>query len=322
VDLVVDIGSNDGILLKPFRKLGLDVLGVEPATNLAEKCNANGLPTINEFFNVEVAKRIATNDRKAQLITCNNCFAHIDNLHEILDGVKELLAPDGTFIFENAYLLDTINNCYFDQVYHEHIFYHSIKPLDILLKNHGLELYHIERNDIQGGTIRCFVRKANGQWTNWQVVEDLITQEEAAGLYSHQNYIQFKEKIDQNKDFLIEYLKDFKRQGKRICAYSWPAKATTLTSYYDIGYFFDFVVEDAKAKQNKWTPKFNLPIFDKSKLVEADCAVILAWNFGQVIIENNPDFREKWIIPLPETEIIINGGTSMTSITPKAYKLP
>lgn len=297
--LVVDIGSNDNILLKPFKELGMRVVGVEPATNIVEQVKNDGIHIVNDFFNPEVAQKIQEEFGQADIITCNNCFAHIDDLTSVVLGIKSLLSNNGVFVFENAYLLDTIKNSYFDQVYHEHIFYHSLKPLKKFFKRFDLEIFKVERNNIQGGTIRCFVKHANGQFTNWSTVEECIDSEECSGLYNTEMYKNWFLRIKENGQNLANLLKKLKQSGKKVVAYSYPAKATTLCSFYEIGYFFNFVIEDSKLKQGLWTPKFKLPIFDKSKLHEADYAVILAWNFKDTIINNNKDFKGKWIVPLP-----------------------
>lgn len=304
-DLVIDIGSNDNILLKPFRELGMNVIGVEPATNIVNQIKDDGIQVFNNFFTPELAFHIRENFGYAKVITANNVFAHIDNLDAIVNGIKILLDPDGVFVFENAYLLDTINNLYFDQLYHEHIFYHSIKPLRAFFRKHGLEIFEVQRNTIQGGTIRVFVRRAYGQYLNWSTVENLLEQEEEAGLYKEETYRAFQLNINKLKEDCINLLNQLKSDGKTIAAYSYPAKATTLSNFYNIG-DFKFVVEDAKMKQGFFTPKFHVPIVDKEYLKQnpVDYLFILAWNFKDVIIANNPDFKGKWICPLPSIQII------------------
>lgn len=302
-DFVVEIGSNDNCLLKPLKELGVWGVGVEPATNIVEKHKDDGIKVYNEFFNVEVAKKIKEEQGTAKAIVCNNCLAHIENINSVIEGVKILLEDGGIFIFENAHLLTTINNMDLGQFYHEHIFYHSLRPLKTFFIKHGMEIFHVEQNQIQGGSIRCFVRKAYGQYMNWSSVENIIALEDESKLYNKETYQQFERNIKNKGEQLVSLLKDLKIQNKKIICYSFPAKMTTMFAYWKFSSFLDYVVDDATAKQNKWTPIGNLPIFDKSRLNEADCVVLGSWNYNSEIISNNSSFKGQWIkiLPNPET---------------------
>lgn len=294
---VLDIGSNCGYLLKCFKDLGCKVTGVEPATNLANKANAAGLTTINDFFNIQLARTLG----KFDIITANNVFAHINNLHEIIAGVKECLNPGGLFIFENAYWLDTVNNLYFDQIYHEHIFYHSIKPLAKLFMSHGMEICDVQRNNIQGGTIRVFVWKNEDAMILPQV-QELIDQEEK--LYNPQTYVEFNQKLTKLRGDLHWHL----RRYETVAAFGAPAKFTTFCKVMGVSNEFDFVVDDAPLKQNKYTPGTHIKVHPKEYLLEKqpDACVITAWNFADSIIKNNPGYKGAWIVPMPEVKCIYN----------------
>ena len=160
---VLDIGSNDGTLLSFFQKAGMKVLGIDPARKIAEEATRRGIPTWPEFFNSELAQRIAGNSARVQVVTANNMFAHADGLPDILDGIAGLLDPKGIFVFEVSYLLDVIERNLFDTIYHEHLSYHSVKPLVSFMQRHGLELVRVQRVDSHGGSIRCYAAPAGGR---------------------------------------------------------------------------------------------------------------------------------------------------------------
>lgn len=301
-DVVIDIGSNDGILLKPLKELGIRAVGVEPAKNLADQCNAEGLEVYNYFFNPQSAMKM-NNVPAAKIITANNVFAHADDLHSIIEAVELMLRGDGVFVFEVQYLGDLYAKTLFDLVYHEHIFCHAVKPLKKLLMLHGLDLFEVQKVPTHGGSIRCFAKRARWQYPNWGSVADILAEEAAVGLDKPETWREFSRKLDKNKEALRALLIKAHEEGRLVCAYSYPAKATTLCSYYDIGDWFSFVIEDAKLKQGLYTPKFNVEIVDKSRLEGVDYAVILAWNFAEQIMANNPDFKGKWVVPLPELKI-------------------
>lgn len=300
-DLVADIGSNDGVLLKPLKERGIDVLGIEPATNLAELANKNGLPTINDFFDRNTFSKIG---RKAKAITCNNCFAHIDNLKEILLGVENLLEDDGVFVFENAYLLDTINGKYFDQIYHEHIFYHSISPLYNFLTSNGFNIVDIERNKNQGGSIRVFCKKSKSPCRILTPkVVDLYAIENEAGLHRASRYEIFRLELEHLKSELNKLINYKLSLGQTFACYGAPAKATLFCKFFELNpSIIKFIVDDSKFKQGLYLPDTHIPIVPREKLYESniDNVIITAWNFADSIIRSNLDYSGNWIIPMPE----------------------
>ncbi len=305
MDLVVDIGCNDLITLKPFNGLGFTTVGIEPATNIVEKYKTPNIPVINDFLKPEVACIVTDGYGDAKLVTCNNCFAHLFDYHSFIESVKLLLDDDGYFVFENAYLLDTIQNSDAGQFYHEHSQYHNIKPLQKFFRKHRMNIVHVERNKIQCGSIRVFVKKVNnGEYVDYSSVTNLIKLEEDAGLYNKETYAQLGAKVVDNGGKLRKMLTDLKETGSKIALYAWPAKMTTLFSLWNLSGFFDFVVEDATAKQGMVSPVGNLPILNKGNLDGANVAVVGAYNFNDAIINNNSQFKGKWITILPEVKEI------------------
>lgn len=301
-DLVCDIGSNDGILLKPLMAVEhLRALGIEPASNLAKIANDNGVETVNNFFSLNLVDNLVKVYGQARFITANNVFAHIDDLHDIVEGVKKFLLDDGVFVFENAYLLDTIQNMYFDQVYSEHIYYHSLTPLVQLFEAHNMTIFHVARNNIQGGTIRVYVKKKNGPHKLRSSVKELLNQEKwllDPGTYEH-----FKNNLKK----LAENLHDVLRKYNNVCAYGAPAKFTTFCKVMGCdNKTFRYVVDDALLKQGLYTPGTHIPVISKEEFNKdpAEACVVTAWNFANGIIANNKTYKGKWIIPLPEIKEI------------------
>lgn len=300
---LIDVGSNDGILLEPFKNLGVNVLGIEPAKNVADLAEKKGCKTLNTYFTKDIAQNIK---QKADVITSNNCFAHIDDLKEILDAVDACLKDDGYFIFENAYWMDTIKGKYFDQVYHEHIFYHSIKPLLSFLNANGFSIVDVEKNNIQGGTIRVYCQKKQYQ-ENKKIAYDLIKEEEDYGLYEHKTYENFTNELNNLKSAFLQILNIEKTNGKKIACYGAPAKATLFCKFFGLNSeIIDFIVDDSPLKQGLYLPDLHLPIVDKSYIIDKkiDFTIVTAWNFAESIIKNNPEYKNQWIIPMPIIKII------------------
>lgn len=310
---VIDIGSNDGILLKPFKALGVNVLGIDPAQNLAATATMQGLPTLPYFFDSKLAAEIAEKRGQADIITANNVFAHIRDLDEIVKGIKTLLKDEGVFIFEVAYLVDFLEKNYFDTVYHEHLFYHAVSPLDKFFKRHGMQIFDVKKVETHGGSIRVFVKKEGANHQIQNSVEKFIEEEVNKGLSEEIIYLSFFEKIRQNKNKLISILKEIKSEGKTIAGYGAPAKGNTLLNYFGIdAKILDYIVDDSPLKQGLFTPGTHIPVVSSAKLNQnpkPDYLLILAWNFAKPIMEKLSDFSQsngKFIIPVPEPFITNN----------------
>jgi hypothetical protein len=288
VKKVVDIGSNDGILLKPFQFMGAEVIGVDPAKNLH-----SGVPTIREYFTKKIAQQIG----HADLVTCTNTFAHIDNLDEVMRGVKVLIGKTGTFMVEVQYLIDQLKNLYFDNVYHEHLQFWSVTALSKFVEKHGLFISNVEHIPTHGGSIRVYIKY---QGTQEPVVEDfLVAEEKVLNYYELQD---FGRRVMENKVGLLNLLYGLKRQGKTIIGYGAPAKSTTLCNYFGIGKeVLDYIVDDSPLKQGRFSPGKDIPVVSGIRGVP-DYILILAWNFAESIMINHPGY--KYIIPVPKPRII------------------
>lgn len=304
---VIDIGSNDGILLKPFKALGVKILGIDPAQNLAEQATMEGVPTLPKFFDSNLAKEIVDKVGEVDIITANNVFAHIRDLDEIVKGIKILLQKDGVFIFEVAYLGDFLEKNYFDTVYHEHLFYHAIGPLNKFFKKHSMAIFDVQKVPTHGGSIRVFVKKSNAKHKVLGSIQKFIKEEVKNGLGKEKTYLDFFKKIEKNKSALLKLLKDIKFQGKTIVGYGAPAKGNTLLNYFGINTrFLDRIIDDSPLKQGLFTPGTHIPVVSSETLKSGskpDYILILAWNFADSIMEKLDGFSEKggrFIIPVPE----------------------
>lgn len=306
---VIDIGSNDGILLKPFCDLGVKVLGIEPAKHIAKVAQEEGIETIPEFFNVNIAQKIVKEKGKVKIITATNVFAHIDDLDEVIKGLKELLTEDGVFIMEAPYLIDFIQKRYFDLVYHEHLSYWAIKPLITIFKRFGMVVFDIQKVAAHGGTIRVFVKKEEGPHEIEKNVQLFLNLEKKAKLEEIETYLKFAKKVMENKIKLFSLLFSLKSKGKRIAAYGAPAKGNTLLNFFSIGKeFLDYVVDDSSWKQGLYTPGKRIAVVSSDRMYEdrTDYMLILAWNFSDSIMKIHQKYKElggKFIIPVPIPKI-------------------
>jgi len=311
--LAVDIGSNDGLLLRSFAQRGMTVRGVEPATNLAKLANESGVPTINEFFDQRVVDTIIGDVGTASVVTANNVFAHIEDIHGVTRNVKRLLAPDGVFVVEAQYLLDTIQMMTFDNTYHEHLYYYSLTALGAFFAMHDMRIFHVEHVDTHGGSIRVFVAHKDARHTRRQSVDDMLANEERLGVRNYSFYAGYAAKIADMRERLTRHIRSLKEQGKRIAGYGAPAKSTTLLNYCGIGsQYIDYVVEDNALKHGLFTPGTHIPIVPSSELESntPDYVLVLAWNFAKEILGKTEALQKKgvgFIVPLPTPVVVENG---------------
>jgi hypothetical protein len=307
--LAIDIGSNDGSLLRAFKEQGMRVLGVDPAVDIAKKATAAGMETVPDFFTSRVARELkATRNLQAAIITANNVFAHSDKLPDMADGIRELLAPDGVFSFEVSYLVDTVQKMLFDTVYHEHLCYHSVRSLASFFKRHGMELIQVDRIPTKGGSIRGTAQRAGGPRPVSPVIADLIQLESTLGLDKVATYRAYAERIDAVKNQLQVLLSKLKAQGKTIAGYGASPTVTTLLYHFDLADKLDFLVDDNPVKQNTYSPGQKIPVYDSQKLYDkkADYAVILAWNYAGPIMKRHQAFADRggrFIVPLPLLQV-------------------
>jgi SAM-dependent methyltransferase len=303
---VVGIGGNIGQLEKHYQNLGCKVLNIEPAENIANKSFQNGVKTVCAFFNESLAEDIAVRYGKADVITSNNCFAHIDNLTEILSGVKSLLSPSGFFIFENAYLLDTVRNTDLGQFYHEHLFYHSVKPLKLFFEKNGLKLVKIEYNQVQCGSFRIYATHDTHDVEFDDSIFTAIQTEEAMNLYDPSTYSRFSNKILDIKNRLEVLFDNIYCDRQRICMYGVPAKAVLILKLFNLSKYVLYAIEDAPNKIGKYVSGTNIKIYDSSYFKEnpVEICFVGAYNFANSIINKNSWYKGAWIVPLPNVLVV------------------
>jgi 2-polyprenyl-3-methyl-5-hydroxy-6-metoxy-1,4-benzoquinol methylase/quercetin dioxygenase-like cupin family protein len=287
--LVIDIGSNDGIALKPLQDKGVKVLGIEPAKNIAELANKNGIETINSYFNNTCKEDIQNKYQKADIITASNVFAHADNLEEITNCAFNLLKDNGCFIIEVQYLLDTIKDLTFDNIYHEHVNYWSVTSLTKFFSRLGLTIVDVEHIDTHGGSIRAYVKNSS-TGNSGESVNMFLQQEEEFGLTNYCTYLDFADRVNKAKSNVNKNLKSLKNQGLTLVGYGSPAKATTALNFYGVtNKEIDYIIDDNPLKHNKILPGVRIPIYSREKLNEKlpDIIVVMAWNFIDYIKNNN-----------------------------------
>ncbi len=308
--LVVEIGSNDGVLLRNFTGKSVRAIGFEPATNVAKFAQAAGVETINDFFNSETARALAAKQGPASVIIATNVFAHIAGLGDLVKGMRELLAKDGVIIIEFHHLASLYGKMEFDSIYHEHLCYYSLRPLMKLFGLHGMELFDVKKIPIHGGSLRIYVQKAGGGHTVTDAVGGILAEEEALGLYDIKTYEKFAQNISQVKHELVALLEKLKLEGKKVAGYGAPAKCTTLLNYCGIGPgLLLYIVDRSPSKQNMLVPGVHVPIYGPEKLAEdkPDYLLILAWNLYDEIVKQQADFKAsggKFIVPIPKPQII------------------
>lgn len=309
-DRVVEMGSNDGTLLQFFKNAGLQVLGVDPAQEIAARATAVGLETWPEFFGLEVASRIRAERGSAKLVCANNVFAHADNLADVARGIREVLADDGVFVFEVSYLVDIIDKLLFDTVYHEHVSYHSIAPLDRFLARHGLDLFDVQRIASKGGSIRGFAqRRPEGPRSRTAAVDAFVADEHRRGFHEMPIFADFAARIAGHKKKLLEFVDGELGKGRSIAGYGASTTTTTLMWNFDLTRKLAFVVDDNAKKQGLFTPGNHLPVLPSEDLYvrRPDVVVILAWQYAAPIIARHRRYVQeggRFVVPLPELQVI------------------
>lgn len=302
----LDIASNDGIFLQHLKNLGVDVLGIDPAKNIADEATKNGIPTIPEFFTEEYSHKILDEYGSFDIITANNVFAHVPDMIGFIKGVKNLLDYTGIFSFEVSYFGDVCDKTLFDTIYHEHTSYHTLTPLIKFLSTYGLEICDVERINTHGGSIRVHVCRDDIPFTHSTDNIRLMLAEEK---YIQLRVSKLAHDIQQLGVHLNNQLNTVKQNGQSIAIYGTPAKATTLMYALNIDEsMIEFAIEDAPLKQGTFTPGKHIPVFSFSTLLEKnpDVVLVLAWNFADSIIEKCKanGYKGKFIIPLPELRVV------------------
>jgi len=306
--LIVEIASNDGYLLQNFK--AVDVLGVEPAANVAKAAIAKGIPTDIAFFGVDTARRIVARGRHADLIVANNVLAHAPDIRDFVGGFSVLLAPEGVATFEFPHLLRLIEDGQFDTIYHEHFFYLSLLTVEKVMNSAGLRVFDVEQLPTHGGSLRVFTCHSTARHATTSRVEDLRTSERRHALDKIDGYKGFVARINDIRAQFLNYLASAEASGRKVAAYGAAAKGNTFLSVCGVAYpRIDAVYDRSPAKQGKFTPGSHIPILapDQIKKLRPDDVIILPWNISDEIVRSMSFIREwggRFVIAIPNLKIL------------------
>lgn len=307
--LAVDIGSNDGTLLRFLKESGLRVVGVDPAREPAQRALAAGVDTRIAYFDEATSRSIREDSGRATIITANNTIANLADPGATFDAIRDLLAEDGVVVLEVNYLLDLFESMVFDNFYHEHYYYYSMRPLERFFGARGLEVFDVERVSTKGGSLRCYVQHRGGPRTVTGAVEALRELEARSGLHEIGTWREFGRKVKKMGEDLRTLLDRLVREGRSVAGYCASHSVTTVLHEFEIARYIPYLVDDNLAKQGTLSPGLHIPVERPGALLERkpDYVVILAWRFAENIIERQAEFRSrggKFIVPIPELRVV------------------
>jgi SAM-dependent methyltransferase len=307
--LVIDIGSNDGSLLRAFQKRGMRVLGIDPAKDIAARATAAGIPTLPEFLTIQISQLIRRQYGMADIVCAFNVFAHADDLRGMTECIRELLAPTGIFVFECSYLLDILDNMLIGTIFHEHLSHHSLQPLVVFFDRLGLELIDVQRNNVQGGSIVGFVQHKGGPHKVRPSVEQLLNLEKSRGLNKPSALIEFSHKIISLAERIKRFLSAEQKTGKRFWGFGAARSGATLIAQFQLGEYIQAIVDDNPKKQGLFTAVDGIPIVPTSFLLSErpEYAIVLAWIHTEYIVSTHSEFLDAggaFIVFFPEFKVI------------------
>jgi methylation protein EvaC len=306
---VVEIGSNDGIMLQNFAGAGIRHLGIEPSANVAEVARAKGINTVCEFFDENLARQIVAQHGQADAFLGANVMCHLPYLHSVAAGIKVLLKPTGVLVFEDPYMGDIVEKTSYDQIYDEHAFYFSVTSISKLFEQHDLEVVDTIPQNVHGGSMRYVIAHKGARKPSPSVAAQRA-KEDAMGLGEAATYERLRANIERSRDDLMALLRDLKRHGKRVVGYGATSKSTTVTNYCGITPdLVEFISDTTPIKQGKLSPGAHIPIrpYEEFAVRYPDYALLFAWNHGEEIIEKESGFQQaggKWIVYVPEVKVL------------------
>lgn len=306
--LVIDIGSNDGTLLGYFKGQGHQVLGVDPARRIAESATARGIETLPAYFTAELARRIREQRGPAALITTNNTFANIDDLGDMMEGVRELLAPDGVLVMETGYVVEQVINGVFDNIYHEHISYFALTPLLKFFPKHGFKIFDVQTVETKGGSIRCYIQLDRGVRPESASLQRIAEDEKAKGFTGPAPYLELAGKIADAGRKLKVFLDEIKSGGASIAGFGASVGVTTLLYEFGLESYVDFLVDDNPLKHNTYSPGHHIPVYSPEALgkLKPDYLLILPWRYAAPIMARHRSYAEqggRFICPWPRLRV-------------------
>jgi SAM-dependent methyltransferase len=308
---IIEIASNDGYLLQYFKEKNIPVLGIEPTLGTANAARQKGIESINEFFGVALARRMATQNQFADLLIGNNVLAHVPDINDFVAGLKIILRETGVITMEFPHLLELIRHVQFDTIYHEHFSYLSFTTVKAIFKSHDLELFDVEEIPTHGGSLRIYAKHAGDSSKNVSArVDQLLEKEKEEGITSLEYYSGFQDAVEEIKRNFLEFLHAQKKSGKKVVAYGAAAKGNTLLNYCGVkNDLINFVVDASPVKQGKYMPGSRIPVVNEQELMMSrpDFIIILPWNIRDEIM-NQLSYVRKWnckfIIAIPKLQIV------------------
>ena len=306
---VVEIGSNDGIMLQNFMQAGIRHLGIEPSANVAQAAMAKGVKTVIRFFNEDAGVDLRQEFGAADVILGANVICHLPDIHSVMRGIKALLKDEGLFIFEEPYLGDIVQKTSYDQFYDEHVFYFSLHSLGWLFDEHAMEIVEVSPQPVHGGSMRYVVAR-KGVWPVKSIVPEQREKEKALGLTEAGTYGKLREDIYRSREHLIELLTKLKGDGRRVVGYGATSKSTTVTNFCAIGPdLIEFISDTTPGKQGKYSPGVHIPVLPYERFKEnyPDYALLFAWNHAEEIMTKEELFRArggKWVVYVPKVMVV------------------
>jgi SAM-dependent methyltransferase len=308
--LVMEVASNDGYLLQYFVEGGVPVLGIEPASNVAQVARKAGIDTIDEFFGVALAERLRDQGRTSDLLVGNNVLAHVPNINDFVGGLKIALGENGVLSMEFPHLLKLIQQTQFDTIYHEHFSYLSLIAVQRIFHHHGLEVFDVEELTTHGGSLRVFAQHPSGKQPTSATVEKVLGDEKQAGMDSLAGYRNFAEKVAKVKDDLLAFLAATNKAGKSVVGYGAPAKGNTLLNFCGVGPdSIQYTVDRSPHKQDHLLPGTHIPVYAPEQIdaTRPDYVLILPWNLQDEIVQqlsHIKDWGGKCVVPIPELRVL------------------